>query len=140
MADFKMGPYVCRSGRMDLFKQFHVQRRISIIYPAFAGAKAVYKTDPIIAMSYITSAMMRLSDADWDFVLHACLDVVQVQQGNAWCPIKTSGTTQLQYADLQLANLNMLLYHVIYEHFAPFIDALPLMASTILESSNPKSN
>ena len=134
MADFKIKERAFRSGRIELRKQFHVQRRLGVVYPAFAGAKAVMNADPIMAASYITNAMMRLSDEDWDFVIDACLDVVAVYQGgDLWVPVKTVGAKTMQFSDLGLVDLNMIVFNVIYENFAPFIDALPSLVSAITD-------
>jgi hypothetical protein len=135
MAEFSLKNMVFRSGRMELRKQFHVQRRIGIVYPAFAAAKAIIEGDaitgPPVAINYITNAMLRLNDADWDFVIDACLDLVHVQQGQLWVPLKTQGTNTLQFNDLGLDDLNLIIFNVLYEHFAPFIAALPSLVSAI---------
>ena len=82
---------------------------------------------------FVTNALMRLSDEDWDFVIDACLDLVKVQQANMWVPIKTVGAKTMQFADFTLADLDIIIFNVLYEHFAPFIDALPSLISAVTD-------
>lgn len=136
MADFTIKGRSYRSGKIDLIKQFHIQRRLGVIYPAFAAAKAVMAVDKIVAAGYITNAMVRLSDADWDFVIDECLAVVKVEQAaTLWVDLKTRGAPTLQFADITLEDLNLIVFNVLFEHFAPFIDALPSLISAITSSS-----
>ena len=133
MAEFTIKGRAYRSGKMDLRKSFFVRNRIAVVYPAFAGAKAVMGSDPILAAGYITSAMRRLSDEDWAYVIDACLDLVQVQQGSMMVPIKTQGASTLQFADMTLDDVDLIVFNVLFEHYAPFIGALPSLISAIMD-------
>lgn len=130
MVDFTINGRTFRSSKMELRKQFHVHRRIALIYPAFLGARAVMDNDPLLAVGYISSAVNRLNDGDWDFIMDACLDVVKVQQAeNLWVDVKTKGTSLLQFQDITLTDLDLVMLYVIEENLGPFIDALPSLTS-----------
>lgn len=141
MADFAVNGVQFRSAKMDLRKQFHVQRRIALIYPALLGAKAVMESDPLLAVGYVSTAINRLGDEDWDFILNACLEVVQVQQAaTLWVNIKTAGADTLQFNNLTLADLDLIVFNVLFENLGPFIDALPSLSSAISSLLKGTSN
>lgn len=131
MAEFSVKNVPFRTSKMDLRKQFHIQRRIALIYPGLLGAKAVMETDPLLAVGYVSTSLNRLGDDDWDFVMDACLETVQVMQAqNMWVNLKTSGARTLQF-DLTLADLDLIIFHVLFDTLGPFIDALPSLRSEI---------
>lgn len=133
MADFTVNGIACKSGKMDLWAQMHVQRRIAVAYPALAGAVKIFKADPILASGYVTQALSRLSNEDWDFIVNNSLDQVQVLQKEHWVPLKTKGQNTLQFPNIALPDLYLIIFNVLFDHYAPFIDALPSLVSAVMD-------
>jgi hypothetical protein len=133
MANFTIKAREFRTNKIDLFKQLQIEKRIALVFPAFAGARAVVEQDPIIAAGYITNALHRLPDDDMIFVINECLAAVQVRQAtDMWVDLKTRGANSLQFSDIELEDLHLIVAYVLVENFAPFIAALPSLISSIL--------
>lgn len=135
MAKFTIKGNVYSSGKIDLFKQLQLEKRIGPVYPALAAAKAVSNADPMVGLGYVTSSFNRMSDEDLLFVVNECLAVVQVQQGEGlWVQIKTPGSQSLQFDDLTLSDIHLIVFYVLKETFEPFIAALPDLVSVVTET------
>ena len=80
MAQFTIKGKVYRSEKIDLFKQIQIEKRIGMVYPALAAARAIYEFDPVVALGYVTTAMNRMSDDDLVFVNQMVCDIMEEVQ------------------------------------------------------------
>jgi hypothetical protein len=126
MADFTVAGQSYKSGKMDAIKQSHVVRRLTpvagSIKQAFdlAGQPETFSmVDAIPIMSKVVSEM---SDEHWEYILYACLDITQRQQGTAWTRIRMGNS--LMFEDIQLSEMMQIVWSVLNDNLANFISAL----------------
>ena len=146
MAEFTVSGMNFRSGRMDLFKQVQVLRRIGPFVPeltityidlqkksedvpmaTFWAGKAV---DLGRAVLWTFSGM---KDEDVQYILLSCLGVVQYQQaGAAWVPIGNGA----QFQEIDLSTISQIVWKVLEDNFRPFFSGL--MATFITAPTTEK--
>ena len=124
--DFEIAGQQYRSGKMDAFRQFHVSRRLAPVLSGLAaGASAAAGGDPeqefAAFLQPLVNGIASMSDADCDYVLHACLGVVKRQQGNAWAPIFITQGNSLMFDDIDLAVMLQIASRVIQDNLGNFI-------------------
>jgi len=119
--DFNINDKNYRSGKMDAFKQLHVSRRL---IPVLSGLAAASQSDggakDLSKMIVpLASAIASMPDADCDYILHACLSVVKIEQGtNKWAPIFVNG--QMMFAEVDLAVMIQIAVKVIQDNLSGF--------------------
>lgn len=117
VAEFEVAGIKYRANKMDARKQFHVARRI-------AGSIGTGDVQSAI------SAIANQSDEVFDYVLDACLSVVERNDTErSWSPVITrtpDGASVLMFADLNdLAVMMQLIIPVIEANVKGFLSALP---------------
>lgn len=117
--EFEIGGNTYRGGKMDTFKQFHVSRRLVPILGNVAGAVTgeVSFEDLVQPLMHGIASM---TDADCDFILEACLKVVQRQQGNAWSPIYAGANQALMFDDIDMSAMLQIASKVIQDNLSGF--------------------
>lgn len=105
-----------RIGKMDVFTQLHVSRKIS---PAFVEAKAGGRPEILV----IAEALAAMSMEDVNFVVSSCLSVCTRQEGTGWQRVQSSPGV-LQYQDIQLDTMIKLCVETIKDNLANFFDGL----------------
>ena len=124
--DFEIAGQQYRSGKMDAFRQFHVSRRIAPVLSGLAaGAAGLSGAEPdqefAAFLQPLVTGIASMSDADCDYVLHACLGVVKRQQGNAWAPIFIAQGNSLMFDDIDLSVMLQIASRVIQDNLGNFI-------------------
>lgn len=123
MADFTVKGKNYRSAKMDVIKQFHVLRRMGPLYPNLMAALRLKNEDPMMAISFGVTAMSKLSDEDFNFILSACLSSCQINQGGQlWVALMANNT--LMFQDLVLEELLEISWNILRDNFEAFILAL----------------
>lgn len=129
-------------GKMDVFKQFHVARRLApLLYATSAallgrlraGTNVVQETDDLTALVQAAEPMVAvissMADADSQYVISACLGVCQRQTGvgpgMGYQRVLAEGAQALQFQDIDLAAMMQLVHAAIKENLGNFLDALP---------------
>lgn len=103
---------------MDTFKQFHVARRLTPVLGSLASA-AGSGSDLTKAIVPIADAISSMADADCDYILHACLNVVKLDQGNnTWSPIFSNGL--LMFQEIDMATMLQIAVKVIQDNLSGF--------------------
>lgn len=117
--EFEIAGNTYRSGKMDTFKQFHVSRRL---VPAFGVAAAAISGEVKFEelVQPIMQAIGSMTDADCDFILEACLKVVQRQQGTSWAPIYAGANQALMFDDIDLGAMLQIAGKVIQDNLSGF--------------------
>jgi len=85
--EFEINGQQYRSGKLNARLQFHVARRLAPVLGGLAEASKNNDGDFAGFLQPIADAIAGMSDADCDYVLDACLGVVQRQQGSSWVNI-----------------------------------------------------
>lgn len=129
-----------RIGRLNVFEQFDVSRRIGPFAPALApvfreiakhgtGARGADDgeaqpvslgavDDVLKAAQPFLDALARMSNEDSRFVISTCLSVVMRKQGQAWSPLVRDGV--FMFDDLDLSSVGPLVVAVIKDNLGPF--------------------
>ena len=126
MVEFVVTGKKYRSGKMDAFKQFHVGRRLAPVMATFAElVKSGSGVNPMEALPAVADALSNMTDADADYVLYACLCVVEREvAGTSWGKVALVGSG-IQYDDIEMPDLLNIVFHVLKDNFSSFSSALP---------------
>jgi hypothetical protein len=75
----------------------------------------------------VAQAISGLTDADSEYVLNACLDQVQIQQGQIWSKVRVNN--RLMFEFIGLAEMMQITFAVLQDNFASFFHGLPAPSS-----------
>jgi len=117
--EFEIGGNTYRSGKMDTFKQFHVSRRLVPILGNVAGAVSGEASFEDLVQP-LMAGIAAMTDADCDFILEACLKVVQRQQGTNWAPIYAGTNQALMFDDIDMSVMLQIAGKVIQDNLSGF--------------------
>lgn len=112
-----------RIGKLTVFQQFHIARRLAPVLFSL-GAAAANEEGGLQAFEPVADALSKMSDADSEYVLMSCLDVVHRKQGNDWANVRARGGG-LMFDDISLGTMVQLTTAVIKENLGNFMDVLP---------------
>lgn len=118
--EFPIGGNTYRAGKLDAFKQFHISRRLAPVLGGLAATAEGGQAGFAAFLVPITEAVAQMSDADCDYILQACLGVVQRQQGTAWAPVFNAGNKALMFDDIDLGAMMQIAVKVIEENLGGF--------------------
>jgi len=130
--EFDINGQAYRAAKLDTFKQLHVSRKIGPVVPkllpAFLkiaeSAKAGAAKDDLnglaAAVDPLVQALAAMTDEDFDYVVHACLAVVQRQQQGNWASVWTPGGG-LMFDDIDLGATVQLVAKVVWHSLGPFL-------------------
>lgn len=124
--EFNVGEFTYRAVKLDVFKQWHVARRLAPLFKGISGSLNSVKENPLEAIGPFCDALAGLSDTDSDYIMKSCLRVVQRKQdhGTGWANVSTADG-QLMFKDIQLPQLLEIMYHVIDLNLFGFLAVLP---------------
>jgi hypothetical protein len=118
--EFEIAGNTYRAGKMPTFTQFHVSRRLAPVLSGLAVTAGEEAANFAAFLQPIAEAVARMSDADCDFILDACLGVVQRQQGTSWAPVYVGAKQALMFDDIDMAVMLQLAAKVIQENLGGF--------------------
>jgi len=123
-----------KAGRIDAMKQFHVVRRLAPILSAMAdigGLQAAFSggqpqaADMAVMLVPLANAVSSMPDADVEYVLGICLDVVERKQpGGGWAKVRASNGA-LMFEDIDMAAMLMIAGGVLGHNLSGFFAGLP---------------
>ena len=125
MAEFTVNNKKYRNTKLSAFEQFHILRRMGTLFPSVVGALSIHKKDPMLAISYITTALSKLSDDDCNFILRGSLGSCQLDQsgnGSLWVNIFANGN--LMFDDMPMQEMLQITWYVLEDNFRDFFHAL----------------
>lgn len=128
MTELDIGGHKYRIGKLNAFAQFHLARRLApALWALGSGMLMQVKTDAfdVAAIGPLVEAISKMSNADSEHVLHACLGVCHRQSGTGWQIMYTEGGG-LMFQDIDLSVLMQLTTAAIRENLGNFLDALPI--------------
>lgn len=127
-------------GKLDVFQQFHVARRLAPLLYATSSALlarlrdtgAAQSTDELTSMVEAAEPMVQvissMSDADSQYVINGCLSVCQRRtgtgQGAGFQRILVDGQ-RMMFDDIDLVVMMQLVVAAIRMNLGNFLDALP---------------
>ncbi|GAC1042256.1 phage tail assembly chaperone [Rhizobium sp. No.120] len=124
MAEFPIKGFKYRSGTMDAMTQFHVVRRLG---PVLGSLRGMLDNKLEDGLALIADAISKMSDADTEYVINACMAVVQREQagGTGWAPIWSTQAKRPMFDDIDMAVMIQIVIAVIGAAIVPFSAALP---------------
>jgi hypothetical protein len=126
--EVQVGEKTYRIGKLNVFTQFNVVRRLAPAFFAMGKVASTIETDgtkiddiaALAAMGPVAEAIAGLSDADAEFVLNKCLLVCHLKLDNGtWAPVKAQGAVNLQQ-DIPLPEVMQLVFAVLRENLGNF--------------------
>lgn len=126
-------------GKMDVFQQFHVARRLApLLYATSSALLARLRTGEttdandltavVQAVEPLVQVISSMPDADSQYVLNACLNVCQRKSGTGggtgFQRVLVDGN-QLMFQDIDLLTTMQLVAAAIKVNLGNFLDALP---------------
>lgn len=136
MTDIDIGGNSYQIGKLDAFKQFHLARRIAPVLFSLGGAVSAFlpqdggessDVDVLKAIEPMVNVISKMSDADSQYVLNACLSVCSRKQGNGYQRVFVDGSG-LMFIDVDLSVMMQLVQAVIQDNLGNFMAALPILA------------
>lgn len=121
-----------RVDKLNAFAQFHVARRLApALWALGSGAMSTLKqggefSDAVAlgAIGPLVEVIAKMSNADSEYVLAACLGVCSRQSGTGWQKVYAEGGGLL-FQDIDLPAMMQLTMAAIRENLGNFLDALP---------------
>lgn len=127
------------AGKLNAIQQLHIVRRLAPLIGAFQGVDlaALRPADQGAAperaeqamkqiMGPLAEGVAKLSDADTEYVLAACMGLVQrdLGGGSGWGPVWNAGARTMQYSDIGFAELIQIVGRVLMANLGDFGSAL----------------
>ncbi|MGI4851695.1 MAG: phage tail assembly chaperone [Janthinobacterium lividum] len=113
MNSLTIGEHEFSIGRMPVRKQFHVARRLAPLMSSMVGQLDALRSAPAplaetgadkldsilsrLKIAPIADALADMNDADCDYILDACLDVVSIKQGERMFPLMRGGRMMFDF-------------------------------------------
>lgn len=126
-------------GKLDAMKQLHITRRIApLLTQLTALAKSVQVPEGGSSMSSLLAmdltglqplaqALASLPDADVDYIVGTCMNVVnrRMENGTGWAKVMAPNNVMM-YADIDMSVMMQLVIQVIWSNLQGFIPATNL--------------
>lgn len=116
-------------GKLNAFSQLHVVRRMAPITARLQELADKYDPqNPMSILEPLGKALAALPDADVDYIINTCLDVVHFrQQGGGFAPVRSHGALMLELDMLTLLSLTV---QVVKENLGSFFSELQQLLPT----------
>jgi hypothetical protein len=136
MAQVTINEAEYRIGRLNTIQQAHLVRRL---LPLFSSLTSLSKMGPGVlqnpamtktpegiealreTFSDIAGKLADLSDEQFEYVLHLCMSVVDVRQGERWAPIWNRNAKRFMFDNIDLLTMMQLCASVIQENLTSFL-------------------
>lgn len=125
MTEIELGGNQYRVGKLDVFQQFHVARRIAPVLFTLGLSAADVKPDGgmIEAFGPVINVISKMSDEDSHYVLTTCLSVCSRQSGQGWAKVYQQNGGMM-FKDIDLHSMLQLAVAAIREDVENFMRAL----------------
>ena len=123
MKQLTIGDRTYQVGRLNVFKQLKIGRRLSPLQLQFINSavpgESELNIDRNLFAAGVAATLMQLPDVDFELITNECLNVVQVQQEKGWADLKSlSGV--LMFDDIDPTTILKLTLAVIEENLGSF--------------------
>jgi hypothetical protein len=132
MNEFEVAGISYRNGKMDLFTQTNVIRRLAPFLGSFkdiaAAAQAAAADDVTSALAPLLNAAAAMKDEDVVFVMSACLNVVQRHDKtlDSWSKVWNAPAKAVMFDDMNdLMVAWSVIGNVLGNNLSSFLSALP---------------
>ena len=127
---FAHGGHTYKIGKLDAMRQFHMVRRLAGVLGGLGQAATPKGPQPDVSaiLGPLAKGVASLSDADSEYVLGACLGVVERKQAaGGYAKVWSGGG--LMFEDIELGTMLALTMEVLRVNLSGFFAGLP-QAST----------
>lgn len=121
--EFEVNGKKYRAGKLDAMTQWHVFRRLGPILPAVQSIQSVLPDllaggeqaeAAMAALTPMTEAIASMSDADSEYILGACLGVVQREQsGGGWASVWSTQAKRPMFDDIGMLQMLQISFQVL---------------------------
>ncbi|AJK46293.1 phage tail assembly chaperone [Burkholderia plantarii] len=121
-------------GKLSAMQQFHVSRRIAPVLPPLILAyfelqefelPLVKNLAPLAtSIEPVLEALARMKDEEAEYVIGACMRVVERRHGNGWARVWSTTQDICMFDDIDMGVMLNLTGRVIIENLGPFIQGL----------------
>lgn len=140
MVEFEVSGVLYRAGKLNVFDQGHLARRIAPLVPksvpaikAFAELKRQADAsegtmglsdilDSLDSVSPLADALAGLTDDAFKQIMVLCLSVVQRQQGNNWAAVAKGDA--IMFSDIEFGQIMPMISQVVRLNLGNFISGL----------------
>ncbi|TDV39527.1 hypothetical protein C7405_101646 [Paraburkholderia caballeronis] len=133
-AEIELGGHRYQIGRMSAMQQFHVSRRIATVLPPLirtyldlqSSDIPLTKNLKLLATSIepVMDALSHMRDDEAEYVVGACLRVVERQHANGWARVWSTTQNVCMFDDIDMGAMLTLAGHVIVGNLGSFIQGL----------------
>ena len=122
--EIEVNSHVYLIGKLDVFKQFHVARRLAPVLAALGSsagdvAKAETADGAMMGvLSGVASVVAQMPEDDVNYVLNACLSAARRKSDDKWARVMTG--TNLMFADMQMDEMMRITIETIKENLGSF--------------------
>jgi len=116
------------AGKISAKQQFHIVRRLLPFFEGFVQGGNVNTESMDVSLGAFLKVAGTMPDEPLDYIIDNCISVVKRKDGNVWAAISTqlwNGKSALQYEDIDMTALLMIVFNVIKRNLSGFFDALP---------------
>ena len=141
--DYTVGGHTYKVGKLDVFEQFHIARKLGPILGDVAVAlESGEGGDRVLqAIPAVVTGFAKPSNDDMDFCLLGLLRAVERQQPNGlgWGPVVIPNTRKLAYDDIELPQMLQLAWHSLSQNMHGFFAGLPADFRAVLQKPSGPS-
>lgn len=124
--EVKGNKYEC--GRLSAVTQFHVTRRLGPVLVVAGISIEMIRTGMKLALDDLVSmagpvieVLSKMSDADTNYILTACLSAVKRESAGKFAPITADKSLDLMFADIDMPTMLRLVVEVLKENLGNFL-------------------
>lgn len=120
--DFEINDLGYKSHKMNAMTQFHVSRRLAPLLSSITDLAKGGTHDAPMVFASLMGEISKLSDADCEYVLHACMAVTMRDQGGGrgFAPILASDGKTSMFPDIDMLAMLTIAAHVLQDNLAGF--------------------
>lgn len=107
-------------GAMDVFRQFHVARRLAALAPAIVDFIAIPEKQRNITQLFypLTEVLSTMPEDDVNYILQSCMAVVTRKEATGWAKIQSGGG--LMFDDITMPIMLKITWDVLQKDIVSF--------------------
>ena len=116
------------AGKLDAKRQFHIIRRLLPFMESFVQEGHFSDGFNEASIGAFLKMAGTIPDEQLDYVIDHCISVVKRKDGDRWAAVSTplpNGGRALQYGDIDMTAMLIIVFNVLKRNLAGFFDALP---------------
>lgn len=136
MSEFDLNGITYRIGKLSVFDQWHLSRKVAPIIPTlipvFVKLQKSSGGNPLSGdlsgmaelITPFAEGIAAMDNESSEFILSTCLGAVQRKQGDTWAPIWSNRGSVCMFDDIDLGTMIQICFRVIKESLGPFFKGM----------------